>query len=787
MKYNELVQFEEIVSIKVLSDADDLDRAREDVRTYVISERMLSGLREVLVPALRFDTPGVRRQHAAFVVATYGTGKTHLMSVISAIAEHADLAADLTNPEAAEAVDSIAGRFRVIRSEIGHTKMSLRDIVCDELEQGLKDMGVEFSFPSADQVSGTKASLVEMMQAFEQVEPEKGLLFVLDELLDYLRARKDTELVADLAFLREVGEICPTTRLRFIAGIQESLFDNPRFSDAADAIIRVRDRFEQFRISREDIAFVVQERLLRKSTGQRDVIRDRLQKFTPAFEGMAERLDEYVNLFPVHPSYLRTFERITLVEKRKILNTLSAEMKALLDTEVPDSEPGLICFDSYRAELAGDPANRTIPAVQEVLDRSDVLRSRVEKAMPTKVYVPTTLRIIDSLTVHRLTTEDINLPIGLTVEEMRDDLCLLPAGVPELDAVFLRASIDSILDEIIKTVSGQFISENSENHQVYLDVRKDIDYEQKIQERADSLDADKLDEAYFASLEEVLEQRDTPYVSGYRIWQYELPWAAKNVTRVGYLFMGAPNERSTAQPPRDFYVYFLQPYDPPPFTDEKKPDEVFVRLTNPSEEFTQALRRYAGAAALSNESTVTHKAVYDDKRRAALSEMVAWLRQNMGTAVTVGHAGKEVPLGKLLSATQGPRASIKEQLDTVAASSLEKHFETRYPEYPAFTTHISRSNIGETVKQAIAQIVSRRPSNLGSSVLSALALTDLEGNLVATGTFAKDLLDRLKKAAKTPLTADDTVDAGDEATMWLIHAVLLSRGQSSITEVDAMS
>ena len=35
----------------------------------------------------------------------------------------------------------------------------------------------------------------------------QGLLFVLDELLDYLRGRRDQELNLDLRFLREVGEI----------------------------------------------------------------------------------------------------------------------------------------------------------------------------------------------------------------------------------------------------------------------------------------------------------------------------------------------------------------------------------------------------------------------------------------------------------------------------------------------------------------------------------------------------------------------------------------------------
>ena len=118
--------------------------------------------------------------------------------------------------------------------------------------------------------------------------------------------------------------------------------------------------------------------------------------------------------------------------------------------------------------------------------------------------------------------------------------------MPELDAGFIGTTLESVVAEIVKAVSGQFLSRNEDNGQLFLDVRKDIDYDQLIQERADSLDEQRLDDAYFRALEEVLEQRDAPYVASYRIWSYELPWKAKNVTRMGYLFMGAPNERKAA-------------------------------------------------------------------------------------------------------------------------------------------------------------------------------------------------------------------------------------------------
>lgn len=801
MKYGDVIHFEPIQSVKVLRDADTADQAAEDVRTFVISERMADQLSGVIFPNLDFSEP--RDTRGLLVVANYGTGKTHLMSVIAAIAENADLSGILTNESVKRAAESIAGRFKVIRAEIGATRMGLRDIVCHELEVGLKKLGVSFDFPDMATITNNKDSLADMMATFEAVYPDQGLLFVLDELLDYLRKRRDAELVEDLQFLREVGEVCGSLRFRFVAGIQEALFDNPRFANVASDMGRVRDRFTQVRISREDVAYVVKERLLRKTAPQRDIIRGHLQSFTPLYEGMAENLEEFVALFPVHPAFIRTFERITPIEQREMLKTLSSEMTALLDRDVPEDEPGLVCYDRYRGRMADDPGVRAIPEVREVLDKSDVLRNRIEQAMPSKHFVPVARRIIDALTVHRLTTEDIYTPIGATPRELCDDLCLMPGELPEKDAAFLELTVGTVIDEILKAVSGQFITINHDNGQVYLDIKKDIDYDQRIQDRAGSLDADSLDTAYFHALEEVLERRDLPYVAGYRIWEYDLPWKEKNVTRFGYLFMGAPNERSTAQPPRDFYVYFLHPYDPPKFTDELKEDEVFFRLDNPDEVFTGALRRYAGASALADESTQTHRAIYLDKKDQALREMVTWLRTNMGTAFDVSYRGEVKPLNAWLAGGAGPRGTIKDQVDTIAATALEPHFDARYPGYPKFSARVTRNNLAESVQQALTQVASGRSTQNSRAILQSLGLLGSQGDLVVGGEFADSLVQTMVEAGGKVVNRSDLLSERDRGIptwgswhlepAWLvvIGAVLTQLGKLEIgyagSQIDALN
>ncbi len=289
---------------------------------------MAARLVAVVIPQLQFEQPTDNK--GLLVVGNYGTGKSHLMSVISGLAESADLAASLNNDDVADAAGKIGGRFKVVRTEIGATTMSLWDILVAELEEHLEVMGVSYSFPAADQVSNNKRPFEEMMAAFHREFPDHGLLLVVDELLDYLRSRMDQQLILDLNFLREIGEVCKDLRFRFVAGVQEAIFDHRRFQFVAESIRRVKDRFEQVLIARQDVKFVVAERLLKKTGEQQAKIREYLTPFSKFYGQMNERMDEFVRLFPVHPEYIDTFERVTAVEKREVLRTLSLAMKNML-------------------------------------------------------------------------------------------------------------------------------------------------------------------------------------------------------------------------------------------------------------------------------------------------------------------------------------------------------------------------------------------------------------------------------------------------------------------------
>ncbi|MFH1953123.1 MAG: DUF6079 family protein [Pseudomonadota bacterium] len=761
MKYGDLIQFEPIESTIQLRHADQADRALDHVQTYVISSEMAEKLITLVFPQLQFDQPMDNK--GLLVVGNYGTGKSHLMSVISALAENGDLATHLNDKSVASAAGKISGRFKVVRTEIGATTMSLRDILVAELEEHLAAMGVSYSFPPADKVSNNKRSFEEMMTAFHQEYPDHGLLLVVDELLDYLRTRKDQELILDLNFLREIGEVCKDLRFRFIAGVQEAIFDSPRFSFVADSIRRVKDRFEQILIARKDVKFVVAERLLKKIADQQVKIREYLTPFAKFYGRMNERMDEFVRLFPVHPDYIDTFERVSAVEKREVLKTLSLAMKKLLGQNVPDDRPGVIAYDGYWTALKDNAAYRAIPEIREVIDCSLKLEGLMASNYPKGKNKDFARRIIHGLSLYRLTVGSIETPVGPNAEALRDSLCLFDPIVAELGgdpADDLRGEVESAIRVISQSVNGQFISATETDTkgrlsgQFYLDVKKTVDYDAQIRNRADSLEDQELDRYYYEALRRVMECTDQTYVTGYKIWQHELEWLERKAARQGYLFFGAPNERSTAVPPRDFYIYFIQPFDAPYFKDEKKPDELFLRLTNTDEEFHTALQNYASALDLASTASGHAKSTYESKASNFLRDLVQWLQKNMTAAFEVTYQGRAKSLiewskGKSIRELSGigshERINFRDLVNTIAGVCLGTKFQDQAPEYPFFSVLITGANRAQAAQDALRAIAGQNRTKQANAVLDALELLNGERLDTYRSKYAKHILGVAKK------------------------------------------
>lgn len=765
MKYGDLIQFDPIESVIQLRDVDKSSAARALVSTYVISDEMAERLTQLVIPQMQFDQPVDNK--GLLVVGNYGTGKSHLMSVVSSLAADASLLEGLSHTGVRAAAAEIAGRFKVVRTEIGATTMSLRDILVAELEEHLEKIGVEYVFPEAGTITSHKRAFEDMMAKFGETFPEHGLLLVVDELLDYLRTRKDQELILDLNFLREIGEVCKDLRFRFMAGVQEAIFDSPRFAFVADSIRRVKDRFEQILIARSDVKFVVAERLLKKTTEQQAKIREYLMPFAKYYGGLNERMDEFVRLFPVHPDYIDNFERVTVVEKREVLKTLSMSMKDILSEDMPQDEPGLIAFDSYWDVLSTNAAYRTLPEIKQVIDCSNTLQNLVNSNYPKTKNKNFALRIVRGLSVHRLTVGSLSSPNGLNAEALRDSLCLFEPLIAELGgddpADDLRGEVETAIRLISQAVSGQFISATEIDErgrlsgQFYLDVSKDIDYDEKVRTRAESLGQGQLDRFYYEALKRVMECQDATYVTGYKIWQHELVWQERKAARTGYLFFGAPNERSTAVPTRDFYLYFIQPFDPDGrlsrFINEKNRDEVFFRLKGADEEFQIVLKSYAAALDLAATSSGHAKSTYESKANSFLKKLVQWLQKHMSDAFEVTYQGRSKSMtewakGKSIRDLSGlsPHETInfRDMVNTIAGVCLAPNFEDQAPDYPFFSVLITGSNRAQAAQDALRAIAGQNRTKQATAVLDTLELLDGEKIDPYKSKYTKFILDAVK-------------------------------------------
>src|SRR5699024_3947863 len=346
------------------------------------------------------------------------------------------------------------------------------------------------------------------------------------------------------------------SRFRFISGVQEMLFDNPKFSFVADSLRRVKERFKETRIVRQDIAFVVSERLLNKDDEQKALIREHLSKFNKMYNGLSEELETYVNMFPIHPAYLEMFEQVNIAEKRVALKTISDEIKKLIDKEVPEEKTGFISFDNYWEHIVEDSSLRSNDRVKVVMDKVNTLKGTIQTGVKRQ-YKDMAEKMVHALAIFRLTTEDLNTPIGLTSDAMRDKLFISNPTLLDFEdevAEFLKTTIDAAMKDLRNAASFQFISLNDENGQYYINIDEAVPVDELINQRGEMLSDSQLDSFYFNILKKATEVSDNTYVHGYKIWLHEIPWLDRRVKRQGYLFFGAPNERSTAQPERDFYI-----------------------------------------------------------------------------------------------------------------------------------------------------------------------------------------------------------------------------------------
>ena len=740
MKYSQLISFNPIEDVIQLVTAGNKDKAREYVKTYVMSDTMADSLQAPMIDQLQMDE--VVDNKGVLVVGNYGTGKSHLMSVISAIATDADNLQYLQNQKFAKQMQPIAGKFEVLRIEIGGVVMPLYDVIMGYIQEDFDNRGIDFEIPEYGSVKSLKTVIQDMMMAFSEKYPDKGYLIIVDEFLSYLSSRDEREIVLDLEFFRALGEMCSKSKLRVVFGMQEKIFDNPRFSFVADTLKHVSDRFTQLIITKEATSYVVSERILKKTPEQKALIRKYLEKFCGLYTGMSSRLEEFVDLFPIHPSYIDVFNKIYLIENRHILKNISVTIKGIFNTDVPQNAPGIISFDDYWPAIKSNGLLKSDVTISRVVNASQQLEDIINRAFPKAAYKPLAKKIIYALSVHRLTTNGLDVQFGLTAENLKDDLCLyLP--MPEEDADFLLALIKTTLRDIMTTVSGQFIIYNDANNQYYIDVDKIVDYDEKIKQKASIMADGELNRYFYDVVYRCLEWDAKQYVTNFNIYEYDLNWDYHNIFREGYLFMGLPGERSTAQPERDFYIHIMPPYDTVGSRVQNLPDEVYLFFKS-TDEFRDLMGLYAAANSLAQISEGKDKDAYLNKANMLRKKLIKYLTENKNTCFDVLYKKQKRQMIEVLKGRYSRDLTFKDTIDLAASLCFDEYFGQKYPDFPVMKTKITRRNMADCARAAFDHFAGRKTQQ-STAMLQSFGILDGDKIRPENSKYAAYYIDIVKK------------------------------------------
>jgi len=742
MNYKDLIQFESITSVVKLVDSEQSDKAQELIKSYVFSIKIKEDLQAVILRNLKpdadYETKGIQ------IVGSYGTGKSHLMSLVSAIADNADLLNLLPDASLQQAFNAIAGRYKVLRFEVG-TDRPLKDIVFAQLERFLQKNGVTYAFDEASNFSW-KEHISAMMADFEAIYTDKHLLIVVDELLEYLKGRKPYELNNDLMLLRQLGEASDQSRFRLMFGVQELLYRSPEFQHQAEMLLKIQDRYDDLIITREDVSFVVKERLLRKSEHQKSQVREHLLKFAHLYEGVNTRLNEFTDLFPVHPAYIQHFEQIKHGKsQREILKVLSARFEKLMHETVPADNPGLITYDSYWPELAQDPSMLTVPDIRAVRDKSDIIADKISQhfigARANRRDMAT--RITNALAV-RILCDDLDKRNGATVESLKEDLC--PTVTDINDPEMLLKLVETTATQLISATAGQYVDRDPTSAEFYIRTEGGINIQQLVREYADDVvkrNPELADEYFYDFLQEALEFKQNPYRSGFKIWQHSLTWTNTKSFRLGYVFFGNPNERSTTEPIQQYYLFYG-----PLFTDiirNDGPDEIYIDLSGLSVEFRYVIYLYGAARAKEGSASSQQKPLFQSQVKECIQRALALFNTEFVNNTQVIYNGIASPIKSF--SLPGEGATPRMMVDSVAARLLNPFFTDKFPDYPAFKDllqPLAKDNFEGRVVAALKKIVKPdAPNRDGEAILSGLGLWNGQRIDRQHSRYADALLDRL--------------------------------------------
>jgi len=329
----DLIEVPEIRTVIQLKDLRE-SRLREMIlHSFVVTSEVMKSLEMILTSLSGAEGRGV------FLKGHFGSGKSHLLSMVSLLLRHPDSWSVLLGQEPG------LERFRTNLQARNHLVVEtsliqhrgtefLEDIFLREIFQELSSH-LGHSFEGTDSRPETFRQIQRTIRSLGF----SGLVLLVDELSEFLRSKPDAHAYhEDIRFLQYLGEEASSFPLWIVASLQEWIEETGEINQ--DTFNKIKDRYPvRITLGRSHIEELVSHRLIRHRPEADEEIRAIFQGLRRYFPSFPVEESRFLRLYPIHPATIALLDRLRPLfsEHRGIVDFIHYRLKG-------DGERGIPSF-----------------------------------------------------------------------------------------------------------------------------------------------------------------------------------------------------------------------------------------------------------------------------------------------------------------------------------------------------------------------------------------------------------------------------------------------------------
>jgi hypothetical protein len=709
--------------VDIDTDLQQEDLVKELISSYIISE----GLEQQIIDF--FDNLKNPNHKAVKIIGNYGSGKSHLIAFLISVIANPDLRSLIKNKKVRQSAETVSRKFFSIQFELQPVDVDLSFFFFREVEKQIKkNYDIDIPKFTVD-IIDLKEHIALIVETLKKVDPTRGLLVVIDEVSDFIQSKEAYKIKRDFQFLRVVAQVCQDQDILLAISMQEDIYSSPKLANIAGDEARISERFQNIIIRREAVKQVIAQRIVPKTKEQKLKIEEALKPYVKKIEDLANKQEEYIELFPFTPGLLNLFNELPYFEKRGIIQFAQNELKYVIEKPFPY----FFTFDRIYDILANNPNNRNLDGVYELVKIVNIVSQKITANLEQKLHSDA-LKLIKGLAVYSLWSKGQN---GATAKELAEQLLIIPQN-NALEA-FMQVAL--IIKKIREVTDGFYIKivkdETTGNDFFKIDPNIDgHDPEERIENEviAVGTDEDKQEDILFEQIKEILDldyYKNTP-----NVFTDECSWLSVKSYRKGLFVFNKKGQEIQVIDKADYVINFISPFsknEPVKYSDNQL--DIILKLGK--QENVEIIKRIVAIKSLIGKNILV------PTMNKKLTETIEGYRNAAGVIVPgIKYRIAMWTLNLSEASLNGDKFSIKSTLGkeinnlSEIISELKKKvfdqcFNDEFPEHPKYSENLSSNNINNTLSVIADEITNGNFRSLqmrSKNFLNTLNLLNANGD-----------------------------------------------------------